>query len=282
MLQLDSYDLIGDNEDWEAEEFINKFINPQSFLPWLTQFWPGWNLGALTGTNGYQWGQKFNLNKLRWPSGAARWAYGHYLCNSDTVAKITGDTYQTSGQWTQVLFELGNPESNSAAGQSTIVAGETFSSLMYVLPPTPLSGLRSLTGMTQSLYLLTIVDERYLWWWQNFGNVSITPSTTWQSLIDGITTTLNINLTVDTIDPAYLAPSVQSYSLPYEPVPLILDSIAENIGMRFVANGWFQAANKNYYSMQLYNTALSALNDDMAANPQRLIVAGGQRFANPL
>jgi hypothetical protein len=287
MLQVDGYNLIGDNEDGEIEEFIRTFIPTSSYLPWLTQFWPGFNLAPLTGVNGYQWGQKFNLNKFRWPSGASRWAYGHFLCDSDTVAAISKDAFGQNGQYNQVLFQIGNPESNSAQGQSTIVAGETFSAKVYVLPPTPLSGIRGLSFQntkTVSLYLLTIVDERYFWWWNNFGNQTINSSTTWQSLITSIQTQLNLAnpITVDTISPNYLAPSVQAYSIPYEPIPLILDSICYNIGMRFVATGLTGNNTANGYAMQLYNTALMALNNDMANNSARVIVSGGQRFSNPL
>jgi hypothetical protein len=283
MLQLSGQNLIGDNTDSEAEDFIRRFIPTESYMPWLTPFYPGWNLAAITSTNGYQWGQKFNLNKFRWPSGASRFAYGHYLCNSDTVASISSNAYGNSGQYNQILFQIGNPEDNSASGQTTIVAGETFSSMVYMLPPTPLSGIRGLTGMTQSLYLITIVDERYFWWWQNFGNQTISSSTTWASLIGIITSILGVTINLDVISASYLAPSVQAYSLPFEPIPLILDSICMNLGWRFVANGSpSPGGSPNTYSTQLYGTALSAFNNDMSDNPGRLVTAGGQRFANPL
>src|ERR1700744_3396315 len=144
MLQLDKQNLIGDNKDGEAEDFIRRFIPLESFKPWLTSFWPGLNLGSLTSVNGYQWGHQLKLNKFYWPSMASRWGFGHFLCNSDTVASISSDAYGNSGQYNQILLSIGNPESNSAAGQSTIIAGETFQAMVYMLPPTPLSGLRGL------------------------------------------------------------------------------------------------------------------------------------------
>lgn len=325
MLQYDGVDLIGDNVDREVEDFIRRFIPTESFMPWLTGgYWPGWNLGALTSVNGYAWGQKFKLNRLYWPSRASRWAYGHFLCNSDSVATIGADAFpqgQTSTptptptptpiptptptptptpapsptptqsqSFKQLLFSIGNPESNSG----TINAGETFNAMMYMLPPTPLSGLRGLTNMVQSLYLITLVDERYFWFWQNFGNQTISSSTTWMSLLTKIQSILNTGdptptppWTIDPINAAYLAPSVQAYSLPYEPIPQIIDSICDNIGQRFVANGLpssngIPTGTSNTYSTQLYATALSAINNDMFNNNGRLVVSGGQRFSNPL
>lgn len=291
MLQYDGVDLNGDNVDKEVEDFLRRFLPTESFMPWLIEgYWPGWNLGALTSVNGYPWGQKFKLNRLYWPSRASRWAYGHYLCNSDSVATISADAFPQGQPYQQLLFSIGNPESNSG----TINAGETFNAMMYMLPPYPLSGIRGLTGMTQSLYLITLVDERYFWYWQNFGNQTISSSTTWMSLLTTIQTILNTGdptptpaWTIDTINAAYLAPSVQAYSLPYEPLPRIIDSICDNIGQRFVANGLpsnngVPSGTANTYSAQLYGTALSAINNDMSNNNGRLIVSGGQRFSNPL
>jgi hypothetical protein len=291
MLQFDSVDLIGDNVDKEVEDFLKRFLPTESFMPWLIQgLWPGWNLGALTGVNGYPWGKAFKLNRLYWPSRASRWAYGHFLCNSDSVATISADAFPQGQPYQQLLFSIGNPESN----QGTINAGETFNAMMYMLPPTPLSGIRGLTGMTQSLYLITLVDERYFWWWQNFGNQTISSTTTWMSLLTIIQGILNAGnptptpaWTIDPINSAYLGPSVQAYSIPYEPLPQIIDSICDNIGMRFVANGLpnnngVPTGNANTYSMQLYGTALSTINNDMLNNNNRLIVSGGQRFSNPL
>lgn len=279
MLQLAGYNLNGDNIESDVQDFLNKFLPTSSFRPWLTPAYPGWNLGALTTVNGQKWGEQFELNKFFWPSGASRFSYGHFLADSDTVGLISADAYGNGGQYNQILFQIGNPESNQG---ETIVAGETFSSMVYLLPPTPLSGLRGLTGMIRSLYLLTIVDERYFWWWQNFGNQTIDSSTTWASLLATITSILGVTITLDMINSAYLNPSVQSYSLPYEPIPLILDSICLNLGWRFVANGSDSSGSPNTYATQLYSTALSAFNSDMAANSGRLIISGGQRFANPL
>jgi hypothetical protein len=273
MLQLAGYDLNGDNVESDVQDFLNKFLPTSSFKPWLTPSYPGWNLGALTTVNGQKWGEQFELNKMWWPSGASRFSYGHYLCSSDVVNSIMAVAYGTSGKYNLINLSIGNPEYNQGG---TIVAGETMNTQVYLLPPTPLSGIRNLTGQIQSLYLLTVVDPRYFWPWYNIGNISITPTTTWQSLITMIAGILNVTINVDTISPNYLAPSLNAYSLPYESVPAILDSIAYNIGMRFVAmyNGT--------YAMQLYNTALTNFNNDMSAYSSRMIMAGGNRFASPL
>ena len=277
MLQLDGYPLIGDNVDLEIQDFVNRFINTESFHPWNDRQFPGWGLAALTLPLGARTHQPYRLNRFVWPSGAARWAYGHFLCNSDTVAKILPDAISdSSGSYNQIPFEIGNTESNEGG---TIFSGDSITINVFLLPPTPLSGIRGLsiqnTG-TQSLYLLTIVDPRYFWWWSNWGNLVVSKTTKWQDLIDGISANLDITIKVDSISAAYLQPSIQAFSLPYEPLPMILDAIAYNIGMRFVANY------DGTYAMQLYQTAVTSFNNSVSASPDRSMAAGGYKLGGPL
>jgi hypothetical protein len=273
--------LIGDNTVGELESFIYKFIPPDSYMPWTRRSFPSGALAMLTYPAGFMGEPSFRINRFRWPTGAARWAYGHFLCSSDAIGQINSIAYNQNGQYNQVLLSIGNPESGpgigiNPGGGSGSSPGETMTANVYVLPATPLSGVRGLTGTIQSLYLLTIVDARYFWWWNPFNYGGVGAGTTWQNLIDAIKTALNVTITVDTINAKYLNPSVQMYSLPYEPIPPVLDSIAYNIGMRVCVNytgGVF---------LMLYNTALGVFNNDMAANPNRLILSGGARFSSPL
>ena len=279
MLQLAGYNLIGDNEDREVEQLIKKFIPMESYMPWLRQSWPGFGLQHITSSYRiFDDVLAFKIGRYRHPTGATRFGYGHFLINSDSLAMVATAAYDGNGGYNTITLSMGNPESNQ---QGTLNALEQINVTVYMLPPTPLSGIRGLTGMVQSLYLVTVVDTRYFWWWQNFGNIMITSSTTWQSLIDGIGTTLGLEMpiTVDIIDPAYLNPSIEMFQLPYEPIPVILDAIATNIGMRVVVD-----YGGNVF-MMLYGTALGLLNSDMQSNifgTTRQIMAGGQAFSSIL
>jgi hypothetical protein len=274
MFTLAGYPLLGDNQLGEIYSFIHNFIPIYSYMPWIRKSFPGFGLMGLAYPNSYGAEPWFRINKYRHPSLACRWSFGHFIADSDTVGQIAAMAYNQNGSYNTVPLVLGNPEGSS---QGPIFPGETVTTQVYVLPPTPLSGIRGATGQYKSLYLLTTVDKRYFWWYKNIGNISISSSTTWASLYQTIGTALGITITTDDINAAYLQPSIQAYSLPYEPVPVVLDSVATNVGQRIcvsLIDGSVLAQN--------YNTALAAINSDFADHPQRMVLSGGQRFASPL
>jgi hypothetical protein len=97
-------------------------------------------------------------------------------------------------------------------------------------------------------------------------------------------TIVNVNtphfaINLDNIDPSYLAPSAQMFTLPFEPIGPYVDAICMNIGHRLTVS-----YDGMTVSTQVYNTALQALNTDMAtaSGSSRIVAAGGQRFSNPI
>lgn len=281
MFTFDNYQLLGDNEYRELEQYINRYLPLPHFMPWWQASPPTAGMAMLSQSlNIYPYNQ-VRFNRLIWPTSASRFAYIHLLCDSDTVALIQSDAYNSDGSYNLINLSIGNPESTP---DGTIISGETISTSLYMLPPTPISGIRGITqkdDQVQSLYLLTCVDSRYMWYYKNVGDIVTFLNegnvTTWQNLFDYILNQqLGIsmsNYAIDYIDPAYLYPSVEMFSLQYESVPQIIDALCMNVGHRFVAN--FNGT----YQSQLYGTALSLLNMDMANNPSRVVLAGGQRFA---
>lgn len=279
MLQLAGVDLVVDNGDGQVEEFIENFMPDERTtllaMPWLRRPFPGFGLQGLTVPAGFTPEPKFKINKFYYPPTlASSWAYGHFLCRSDDVSLIMSQAQGQDGTYNKVPFDIGNPESNDSG---TIVAGEGIEVDVYVLPPTPLSGIRGLSGNVQSMYLLTIVDQRFFWWYKNFGAITISSTTQWTDLITNIGNILGLSepIDVDAVDPAYLQPSIQMFSLPYEPIPPILDAIAFNIGCRVVV------AYTGAVFLMKYQTSLDILNGDMT-NSGRSIISGGQKYADPL
>ena len=270
MLQIAGVDLVVDNREDEAESFIRKYIPTTAYMPWLRDSWPGYGLSALSYPNGFRPEPKFELNTFRWPTGASRWAYGHFLAASSQVSSIAEKAYGQNGSFNLVDFKLGSETIQPGKDGTTI--GETVSTQVYVLAPVPLSQYISFDY--DQLYLLTIVDQRYFWWWKNMGDVAISSSTTWSSLYSTISSALGITFTNDTIDPAYLAPSTM-FALPYEPIPRIFDAVAFNVGQRVVVSydGTVKAQN--------YTTASKILQDQFSNDFTRYLLAGGQRFDIP-
>jgi hypothetical protein len=287
MLTLAGYPLLGDNDYHELESMIVKYINPQSYQPWLRRSFPGFGLTGLTRPLGFDGEPVFKLNTFHWPSSASRWAYGHFLCDSGTLAKIMNLAYssQNNGSYNPIPLAIGNAETNQNQGSTIGInptgnpTGETLTTNVFLLPPTPLSGKRT-NGPNYSLYLITVVDARFFWFWVPFasGNnpIVITLSTTWGDLFDYIAAALNITIYTDVINPYYLQPSISMFSLPFEPMPLVLDAVSTNVGQRISVN--FDGT----VNSSLYDTDLKVFNDDMAAHPSRLVLAGGQRFSSPL
>jgi hypothetical protein len=260
-------DYPGRDEEMKVRTFMERYISSSSYLPWLRSSWPGNGLLGLTYPTGYRNENSWKLNRFYWPTGASRWAYGHFLCGSDGVAEIIGKAYSDTGEYNPIPFALGNPETN----------GEELFTDVFLLPPTPLSGIRGLKGQAQSLYLLSIVDERWLWWQQDTGNLKIENDTSWirlyQSLWDMLTV---VDFKFDAVPVPYLSPS-SAFQLAYQPIPPVLDAIAFNIGHKITINFDGSVESRNA------ENSLKSLNQDFSDHAGRIVLAGSpNRLPDPL
>lgn len=272
MLQLSGVDLIVD-ADGELGEFIRRYVPTDLYLPWRRQSWPGLGTAGIAYPTARYDEPKFVLNRLHWPCrDLSRWGFIHVLCHSDGVDQF-GDSACSDGSYSPLSFLIGNPETG----------GDQLTLSMYLLPPTPLSGIRGLTGDLQSLYLLTLVDFRYFLNWVNTGDLAsfMTKTTTWDTLYEYLSNqivTQNIPFTFsyDSIPSAYLQPSIPYWSTPYEPIAQAFDAVAFNVGQRIGVN-W----DGSCYAYS-FDNAYSSWQSDVSGNPDRIVLAGGERFANPL
>ena len=279
MLNLAGTDLIVPKVDSEAVEFIERYINSSSFTPWTRPSRPGPLASGLT----FPWPRQephYHLNRLYWPTGAYRWGFMHLLASSDQVAEIMNNAYGDDGSYFALSLLMGTPDIGPQVGAPEGNTDNQIDVQMYLLPPTPLSGIRGLsqanTG-TQSLYLLTLVDSRYYWYQNSTGLLEIDPTTTWDNLYATIAGLLGLDpdntFTWDTIPSQYLQPSPVMFTLSYQPIPFVLDAIAFNLGQRLVCN--FDG------SVKIHNASTDYVNltTDFANRPTRLISAGGPRFS---
>lgn len=195
---------------------------------WVTtQIDPSWSERTLsrTGDTNYDFlGQQGLpprgpqlLNTLVWPSwGTMRWAEGIYLVDDATLTSLRQVCYQ-SGVPVQQLFTFDD-------GRKSV------STYLYMLParlitqPDPAAG---------SLWLITLVDQRYFWWFSS-SNIAVTAgTTTWTNLYNLLAAELGISITIDAVDSRYLKPP-DTFSYLERPVGLILDSVASSVGQRMV------------------------------------------------
>lgn len=197
--------------------WIEHNISPADVCEFVYKDWPGEHI---TGIAFPEWDRvrPIKIGCLYWPGGAQRWAVGHFLCSEEQLADIRARVYPGDGEPDPATFTI---DSNLA---------NFFTTSLYLLPPRPLSQIAGLNGH----YLLTLVDERYYWWSQSTGLLTVTEgTTTWQNLYDSIAALLGITITADTIDADYLKPS-SDMTARYESLPLILDAVAYNVGQRIV------------------------------------------------
>lgn len=158
-------------------------------------------------------------------TGATRFAFGLFLVDGKSLEKIiaaVGDT----GSGTLSL-------TNDATSKGLDIAA-------YMLSPHKLSSIREVAGSGSEtftdetqLYLLPLVDQRYFWQWKDVGYLSVTDSTTWDSLIDTIQTQLGVDVLVTTpIETRYGRPDPTEFTRYYENAAVLLDAVAASLGRR--------------------------------------------------
>ena len=208
-----------------AGEFVNRYCPwdiPAHFNPDATR----------NGLQGLPWTvpppePAPRVGVLRWPTGATRWATAHFLV-SDAELDVF-DAFSSTQLWSAT---------GPTARELKLIDGTTHGSIttdMYALPVRPLGTPRDYPGASGTsdlgLHLLTLVDERYFWWWQS---ANITAGGSWADLFEEIADGLGITITLDTaVDGAFEAPDL-SWAVGRQPLPVLLDAAAQAIGRRVV------------------------------------------------
>ena len=170
------------------------------------------------------------IGVLHWPQGASRWASFHAVLTEDQLSQIdpqypgvastyvsgsSADTLCNDREWVLVLDD-GNP-------------GNKITTTLHPFSPVP---LQDISGKIK-YYLVTLVDERFYWWWRA-GQVTITEGvTTWSNVFTQASSVLEISPSVDFIDPALDRPT-RLMGSNFLPAPLVLDAAAWACGMRVV------------------------------------------------
>ncbi len=200
----------------ELIDFIESKISPEDIFSFAERSNPGARLDFLPFRQGLTF-PPVRIGKLWWPTGASRFAVASYLVDQSQIDAIRLVTYSTGA--------------TNGYQVAPLVLGDSTSSVttdMWMLPPRPLAGVTDLP-----LYLLTLVDERFFWWFKTSTLTVTGGTTTWATLFADLASALGITLTVDIIDAAYLKPDPK-FTLRDEPLPLLLDAAAFCCGQRFV------------------------------------------------
>ena len=162
---------------------------------------------------------RVELNVLKYPWGATRFAVGHYLADLKQLNLIRQVVYANNSYQSAPLV--------LADGKRTMTTN------LWMLPARPLTGIPNISGQ---LWLLTLVDSR--WFWPTIAAATITVSggvTQWTDLFASLATALGETITVDTISSNYVSPSIDLAGS-YDSLPQILDAACASVGMRLVRN----------------------------------------------
>ncbi len=199
----------------EACEWAKYNLDPAWLMTeWLELGFPGKNLAHL-GFSGAFGKQAVRLGVLSWPTGARRFAVGHYLATGNQV-----DAIRTSLGVSGVV----------GPGNLTLDDGKrSVSASMWMLPVRPLVQIDGANGLN----LITLVDDRFFWW-QRRDHIDVIPGTTnWTDLYTSIGTALGTTIQVDGISADYLQPGREMTSR-YDAIPILLDAVALCCGQRIV------------------------------------------------
>lgn len=209
----------------EMVEWIEKNISVQDVYEWVRMYWPGPRLThhAFNGMPDRHRGVKVGC--LHWPWGASRWAVGHFLASSQQLEAIRPSVY--GGALSEAtLAMVGNNHDGSER--------DRIETKLFMLPPRPLAQLASIPESLSQLYLLTLVDKRFFWWQKHTDDLVVDEgTTTWDDLLDKLGETLGTVVNRGVIPAAYLKPGKSMTALS-ESLPIVLDSVAYNVGRRIV------------------------------------------------
>lgn len=217
------------------------------------------------------------LGSLWWPSGASRWAMFHGLATDNDLAAIRNNLkntgYQSEDSEGALLYGPGQLVLSEENQQFKTVGKITAT--MFMLPARPLFDITGQNGLN----LLTLVDDRFGWWFRDSGNITVVDGeTTWGDLFDQIAIALGVDINYD-VDPdtdaipeTYLYPG-HGLAAQYEQTPLLLDAVAYNVGQRIVVE--LDGSVYSFTATSSYDMMQDNISDLDADDPESLFIEGG-------
>lgn len=256
-------------ETW-AEYCESNLSLSRVFPLWSKLVWPTLRQSHIAWP-GFEPEETVRLNTLIWPTGASRWAQFHGIVNEEQLKQIRTNTGGAPGP--------ASLEMSWYDDKDQLVDRITPS--MYMLAARPLDQLilggdEADSGfISHGLYLLSLVDARYFWWYKSTAVITVTEgTTTWSQLFTSLGTAIGAAITVDSVASAYLKPSA-SLTAQYEFTPPMLDAVAYNVGQRIVR------ALDGTVKSQSASSASTALTANLALPAARSRRGGGKYAYDP-
>lgn len=179
--------------EWASENMRARNIFPLSINTW----------NGISEGGGYGPDKPVKPYVLYWPVNATRWAHMHVVVSERQLKAIRKAA--PTGSATLKMTWL---------NQDSIVE-DSISPTMTMLPAKPLSQLtlglsRVRDDISEGLYLLSLVDDRYFWWLQQTPAIgTMASSFTWKEVFTGIMSSLGASASQDAVASVYDNPKVQ-------------------------------------------------------------------------
>lgn len=196
--------------------------------------------------------------KFWWPTGAGR--FGVYTGIAD---KRTVDKWRIGTEGSNALaYRIPGDFRMQDKGSTEVIEVP-----MYMLPP------RAITFSfgAKPMYLVTLVDQRYWWWYLHTGDLSSEPLTTWSELFQFCRSKLGMgtgNFKFDKPHEDYQSPGELLAKASHLPMPVLLDSAAWSVGCRVVML-WDELASCKIMGLQ------ESIDNRAAGMRHRRALAGG-------
>ena len=224
---------------------LERFGFPRDMLP--ERITPGPALQRIGFPDGLPYPSP-KINQWFYPVGASRCGVFRGIMTSGDLDAVKEVVWPSSSSTpTAGTFSIRNDVTESEGAVETS---------MYLLSAFPVAVDADGVG---TLFLVTLVDERYYWHQcESAGVITCTGSTSdWSEIIDQIATRLGITLTYSAIssDYGYPEPDSPIYSN-YESAAVLLDMAAANVGCAVVR------AMDGTYSLQRWSDAVAAVSAD--------------------
>lgn len=170
---------------------------------------------------------------LHWPTGASRWATFH--------------TVMTGPQLAELRLSLGATTAYPEAALVIDDGVDSVTAMMAMLPPRPLSGYSPYAsdaydsaspynstdeayGENNDLWLVTLVDDRYFWWF--IQDTETIGTTSWETVFTAILGGLGLSTGgAAVLGLGYPKPG-KRWAVRSLPLPLLLDAAATAVGCR--------------------------------------------------
>lgn len=270
MLRIAGVDLIVPSVEFEVtnlEAWVAANIDQEAVTPWLRRAFPGQRLQQIAVPTGFEPARPVRINTWTTRWGASHFGHGHFLASTNQVAAIRAKALGDRDA-THVTMEIGSPGLSVPGNYATGV---------YVLAITPLGRIDRLAttvgAFENGLYLVTVVDERYYWWFRPYPNEVSSEPVGWSVIFDRCAASLGREIEREKQPEAYLKADPTIANLAGDPVPPILDAACANVGQRLVLHASGRIVT---YS---YEKAIAQMNANQKAWTIR---AGGRRFQEAL